>query len=132
MDYTGRTLPTFDEKDRSLFGIKDAKRRADRQQALLLPRLKMVLDASLDLIRDIYRINTFDDSTIIKRPAHRRNARRTSEYPDAYLGLGPKRNDQPKSYLKPDGEPARFAYFGLKLSLDKDGLRPSLVVSRPP
>ena len=47
----------FDEQDSSLFLVDDARLRADALKHSVLPRLRVVMNSAIALIREIYGIS---------------------------------------------------------------------------
>lgn len=131
-DAGGVELPIFTAQDQALFDIKDNKKRASLLQEVLLPKLHVLLDLACNEIRNVYKIDPFENSSVVHRPAPRKDTKSPVRYPDAYLGLGLIRDKEDLTYKKPDGTPAKFGYFHLRFQvIPEEGMCPILQVSRP-
>ena len=63
---------SFDEQDANLFLVDDARLRADALKHSVLPRLRVVINTAISLVRDIYEIEALDDSIVSAYPNFRK------------------------------------------------------------
>jgi hypothetical protein len=116
---------SFDDEDKNLFQVPDARLRAEALQHSILPRLHAVLNESIALAREIYDVEALDDSIISYYPHFRPNRTRELNhlYEDAFCGLGGKRiKDKWLGVERKDGKPVQIVPFRLGFSISKDGL----------
>ncbi|MBW4651884.1 MAG: HNH endonuclease [Kaiparowitsia implicata GSE-PSE-MK54-09C] len=73
--------------EQSLFAIKDTRKRADQLQELLVPKLKILLNYTCDLIREAYGSDSLLACRITTTPAHRTEAKNTKAFEAATAGL---------------------------------------------
>ena len=116
---------SFDEEDKNLFQVPDARLRAEALQHSILPRLHAVLNESIALIREIYGLEALEDSIVSYYPHFRPNRTRELEhlYENAFYGLGGKRvKNKWYGVSRKDGKPVQILPFRLAFSLAEDGL----------
>ena len=115
----------FDESDRNLFQVDDPRLRADALKHSILPRLHVVLNECISLIRQIYGIEVFDDSTISFFPHFRmkRGGELKHLYQEAFVSLSGKTTKEKWHGLeRKDNNPVHMVPFRLGLSLSEKGL----------
>ncbi|WP_295455657.1 HNH endonuclease [uncultured Thiodictyon sp.] len=114
----------FDESDRNLFQVDDARLRADALKHSILPRLHAVMNECVSAIRRIYDIEVLDDSIVSYYPHFRPKRERelTLLYDSSYVALGGKRLPRWAGVKRKDGKPVKFLPFRLGLILTEDGL----------
>lgn len=83
------TSPFIGPQEQALFLIEDTRQKADQLQAVLVPKLELILDTAQDQIRDIYGKDALPQSLfrIFKSPAHRKQAKTTANFQEASVGL---------------------------------------------
>ena len=115
---------SFDEEDKNLFQVPDARLRAEALQHSILPRLHAVLNESIALIREIYGLEALEDSIVSYYPHFR--TKRTKElellYPHAFVGLGGKREKGKwNGVARKDGKPVQFLPFRFGFLISEQG-----------
>lgn len=114
----------FDEQDANLFLVEDARLRADALKHSVLPRLRVVMNAAISLIREIYGVEALDDSIVSVYPNFR--SRRDNElklvYEEAFVGLGGKRIAMWPGFSRKDGKPVKILPFRFAFVLTRDGV----------
>jgi hypothetical protein len=73
--------------EQSLFAIEDTRKRADQLQELLVPKLKILINHTCDLIHEVYGSDTLLACRITTTPAHRTEAKNTKAFETATAGL---------------------------------------------
>ena len=116
---------SFDDQDKNLFQVPDARLRADALKHSILPRLHALLNESIALIREIYGLEALEDSRVSYFPHFR--SKRTQElehlYDNAFVGLGGKgTKDKWHGVARKDGKPAQILPFRLAFTLSEEGL----------
>lgn len=117
---------SFDEQDRNLFQVPDARLRADALKHSVLPRLHALLNEAIASIREVYGLEALKDNTVSYYPQFR--PKRTCElellYDHAFVGLAGKRiKNKWFGFARKDGKPVQFLPFRLGISLAEAGLR---------
>lgn len=109
---------TFDEQDANLFLVEDARLRADALKHSVLPRLRVVMNSAISLIRDIYGIDVLEDSIVSVYPNFRqkRDNELLVKYEQVFVGLGGQRKAKWPGFSRKDGKvvqilPFRFAFI---------------------
>lgn len=115
----------FDENDKNLFQVDDARLRADALKHSILPRLHIVMNECISEIRRVYNVEVLDDSIVSFYPHFRQ--KRENElyllYEAAYVGLGGKRvKGKWFGVERKDEKPVQIVPFRLGLQLTQDGL----------
>jgi hypothetical protein len=107
----------FDEQDANLFLVDDARLRADALKHSVLPRLRLMMNAAIGLIRDIYGIEALEDSIVSVYPNFRqkRDNELLVKYEEVFVGLGGQRKAKWPGFSRKDGKlvqilPFRFAF----------------------
>ncbi|MGH7961424.1 MAG: hypothetical protein ACRERD_06300 [Candidatus Binatia bacterium] len=116
---------TFDEQDRNLFQVPDARLRADALKHSLLPRLHLVLNEGIATIRQVYGVEALDDSIVSFYPHFRQKRERELEhlYENAFVGLGGKRvRNKWHGVARKDGKPVQILPFRFALYLSEEGV----------
>ncbi len=116
---------SFDESDKNLFQVDDAPLRADALRHSILPRLQVVMNDCISVIRHVYGIEVLDDSIISYYPHFRQKRDNDLDllYESAYVGLGGKRvKDKWFGVERKDKKPVQIVPFRLGLQLTQDGL----------
>jgi 5-methylcytosine-specific restriction endonuclease McrA len=116
---------SFDESDRNLFQVDDPRLRADALKHSILPRLHVLHNECVSLIKQVYDIDAFDDSIVSFFPHFR--VKRQQElkllYNEAFVSLGGKRTkDKWHGVERTDGKPAQILPFRFALFLSANGL----------
>lgn len=115
----------FDESDRNLFQVDDPRLRADALKHSILPRLQIVQNECISMIRQIYGVEAFDDSIVSFFPQFRIKRGRELKYlyEEAFVGLAGKRSKWLWHGLeRRDHKPVQFLPFRFGLSLSEMGL----------
>ena len=115
----------FDESDRNLFQVDDPRLRADALKHSILPRLHIVLNECISLIRQIYGVEAFDDSSVSFFPHFRMKRERELKllYQHAFVGLAGKRSEGKwHGLVRKDHKPVQFLPFRFGLLLSENGL----------
>jgi hypothetical protein len=124
-------FPRISKSDMVLFRIKDTRKRAESLLKTVVPKIKPLHDAAIEIIEAFYECDPFASSTVTIRPAFRPDAVKVQSYPDVFVGLATRRDLGGSPTLrKPNGEPAEYAYFKLLIQVHEQGIRPVLTVSR--
>jgi hypothetical protein len=116
---TESIYPVFDETDRGLFQIKDARNRADTLQERIVPKLKSLVEIARDLVYQAHGFDPLEDSQNTTSPAHNKNAVKTKVFTSAYAGFVPRQRE------------GKYFYLRLILTLDDGGLMTMLHAERP-
>lgn len=115
---------SFDEQDANLFLVEDAQLRADALKHSVLPRLRVMMNEAISLIREIYGIEALEDSIVSVYPNFR--PKRASElkvlYDVASVGLGGKRSPQWPGFSRQDKKPVKILPFRFAFSLTEEGI----------
>src|SRR5947209_5574738 len=77
----------FEPRDADIFRIPDVKTRLATLQGYFFPRLKVVRQHALELVREIYGAEALAAVTDAQRPAHRTKALENIDYGEVYVGL---------------------------------------------
>lgn len=124
MDIKSLTDISFDEQDANLFLVDDARLRADALKHSVLPRLRVVMNVAISLIREIYEIEVLEDSIVSVYPNFRQ--KRENElrlhYDSAFVGLGGQRKAKWPGFSRKDGKPVQILPFRFAFKLTQDGL----------
>src|SRR6266508_3167790 len=116
---------TFDEQDRNLFQVPDARLRADALKHSLLPRLHLVLNECVATIRHVYGVEALDDSIVTLYPHFRQKREQELEllYENAVVGLGGERvKNKWHGVVRKDGKPVQILPFRFAIYLSEGGL----------
>jgi hypothetical protein len=115
---------TFDEQDANLFLVDDARLRADALKHSVLPRLRVVMNAAIALIRDIYNIEVLEDSIVSVFPNFRqkRNRELLIKYEQVFVGLGGQRKAKWPGFSRKDGKAVQILPFRFAFLLGQDGV----------
>lgn len=116
---------TFDDQDRNLFQVPDARLRADALKHSLLPRLHAILNEAIASIRCVYGIEALDDSIVSFYPHFRQKRERELAhlYENAYVGLGGRRTKNKwHGVARKDGKPVQVLPFRFAFFLSEEGL----------
>lgn len=115
----------FDESDRNLFQVDDARLRADALRHSILPRLHVLMNQCLAIIRDVYRIEALNDSRVSFYPQFRtkRKIELSHLYDFAYVGLGGySRKKGWTGVQRKDTKPVQLLPFRYGLQIGEKGL----------
>lgn len=115
----------FDESDQNLFQVDEPRLRAEAIQYSILPRLRRILDEGSSLIRDIYGIETFDDSIVSYSPHFRKKRKNELAllYPAAHTCFGGKRTSHKWFGMeRKDKKPIHIVPFTYGFMLSEKGL----------
>lgn len=115
---------SFDDQDANLFLVDDVRLRADALKQSILPRLSVVLNSAIALIREVYGIEALDDSIISVFPNFRQKRDRELKilYESAFVGLGGQRKAKWPGFSRQDGKPVQILPFRLAFELRIDGV----------
>lgn len=115
---------TFDEQDANLFLVEDAQLRADALKHSVLPRLQIVMNEAIALVRDIYGVEALDDSIVSKYPNFRtgRASNIGFQYDSAFVGLGGQRKAKWPGFSRKDGKEVQILPFRFALMLTQNGI----------
>ncbi|MEG4987682.1 HNH endonuclease [Microcoleus sp. BR0-C5] len=80
-------LPLIGSAEQYLFSIEDNRERADKLKELLVPKLKILIEQTCNLIEQIYGTDVLSDCRITTTPAHRPGAKKTKPVEIATAGL---------------------------------------------
>ena len=123
----------FDLDDRNLFEIDNIELRADAIKHSILPKLELITNHTISLINEIYGINLFDFSTVLKFPAFRkvRHTEFKIDYDRVEAGIGGKRvNDIWRGVKTKKKEIPSILPFSLTYSVGNYGLNFMLLTNR--
>jgi len=116
----------FDEQDTNLFLVDDARLRADALKHSVLPRLRVVMNSAIALIREVYRIDVLEDSIVSVFPNFREKRYKDNElrlkYESVFVGLGGQRKARWTGLSRRDGKPVQILPFRFAFMLTEDGL----------
>jgi hypothetical protein len=115
----------FDESYKNLFQVDDPRLRADALKHSVVPRLRVVLNECISLIKRVYAIEVLNDSRISCFPHFRqkRENELTHLYESAYASLGGKQDKGRWSgFNRKDGKVVQLLPFRYGLELSEDGL----------
>lgn len=117
---------SFDDQDANLFLVDDARLRADALKHSVLPRLRVVMNSAISLIRDIYGIEVLDDSIISVFPNFREKRYKDNElthkYDSVFVGLGGQRKAKWPGFSRKDGKPVQILPFRFAFVLTQNGV----------
>lgn len=117
---------TFDEQDTNLFLVDDARLRADALKHSVLPRLRVVMNSAIALIREVYGIDVLDDSIVSVSPNFREKRYKDNEltvqYDSVFVGLGGQRKAKWPGFSRKDIKPLRILPFRFAFMLTEDGV----------
>lgn len=115
---------SFDEQDANPFLVEDAQLRADALKHSVLPRLRVMMNEAISLIREIYGIEALEDSIVSVYPNFR--PQRENElkllYDAAFVGLGGKRKPQWPGFSRKDKKPVQILPFRFAFALTEEGI----------
>ncbi|WP_162909393.1 HNH endonuclease [Aggregatilinea lenta] len=114
----------FDEDDQSLFVIDDFQLKADAIRQSILPRMHIVINHAIAMIREIYAINIFEDSHVTQSPNFRRGRKQefALDYTWATVGLSGKRaKGLWDGFERKDGSSVQVLPFLYEFGLTPDG-----------
>lgn len=117
---------SFDESDRNLFQVDDARLRSEAFKHSLVPRLRALLNECIALANRVYDLDALEDSRVAWFPQSRekRVAELTLLYESAFAGLGGKQGKQKwLGFSRKDGKPVQLLPFRYGLLLEKSGLQ---------
>jgi len=80
-------LPLIGSAEQYLFSVEDNRERADKLKELLIPKLKILIEHTCNLIDQIYGTDVLSDCRITTTPAHRSRAKKTKSVERATAGL---------------------------------------------
>lgn len=114
----------FDEQDINLFLVEDARLRADALKHSVIPRLRLVMNSAIALVREIYGIEALDDSIVSVFPNFRtkRDRELALRYDSAFVGLGGQRKAKWPGFARKNGNPVQILPFRLAFVMTEDGL----------
>lgn len=116
---------TFDESDKNLFQVDDARLRADALRHSLLPRLHFLMNECITKIREIYNVEVLEDSIVTYYPHFRQKRERELEllYGAAFVGLSGRRTKNKwHGFKRNDGKEVQIVPFRFGLYLSEEGL----------
>lgn len=117
---------TFDEQDSNLFLVDDARLRADALKNSILPRLRVVMNSAIALIREVYGVEVLDDSIVSVFPNFREKRYKDNElmhkYDSIFVGLGGQRKKKWPGFLRTDGKPVQILPFRFAFVVQKEGI----------
>lgn len=120
---------TFDESDKNLFQVDDARLRADALKHSLLPRLHFLMNECIVTVRQVYHVEVLEDSIVSYSPHFRQKRERELDYlyEAAYVGLGGRRTKNKwYGFERNDGKEVQIVPFRFGLYLSEEGLNLSL------
>ena len=115
----------FDESDKNLFQVDDARLRGDALRHSILPRLHVVLNDCIYLIKRGYDIEALEHSRVSHYPQFRIKRKEDLRhlYDAAYVGLGGKQvKGKWVGVERKDRKPAQLLPFRYGLQLTEDGM----------
>ena len=116
----------FDEQDSNLFLVDDARLRADALKHSVLPRLRVVLNTAIALVREIYGIEALEDSIVSVFPNFRekryKDNQLTYRYSSAFVGLGGQRKPKWPGFSRKDGKVVKILPFRFAFVLEENGV----------
>jgi 5-methylcytosine-specific restriction endonuclease McrA len=115
----------FDDSDKNIFQVDDARLRADALKHSILPRLHIILNECIALIKEVYDVEALEDSIISQYPNFRQDRDRELSllYEAAYISLGGKRvKEKWFGIERKDGKPVQIVPFRLGFQLTQEGL----------
>lgn len=117
---------SFDKDDSLLFAYSDdLLLKAKAIQNSILPKLQVLLQESVSLIRKIYEIEIYDeDSTLSKYPSFRENRENElkANYENAFVGICGNRLPIWKSIKRTDKKPVKILPIRYGFELNPNGL----------
>lgn len=115
----------FDESDKNIFQVDEARLRADALKHSVLPRLHLILNDCIALIKAVYDVEVLDDSIVSQYPNFRQSRKQELRllYETAYVGLGGKRvKEKWHGLQRKDSKPVQILPFRLGIQLAQEGL----------
>jgi 5-methylcytosine-specific restriction endonuclease McrA len=117
---------TFDEQDANLFLVDDARLRADALKHSVLPRLRVVMNSAIALMREVYGIEVLDDSIVSVFPNFREKRYKdnelTHQYDSVFVGLGGQRKAKWPGFSRKDRKPVQILPFRFAFMLTEEGV----------
>lgn len=117
----------FDEEDKHLFLIEDLDLKAKAIRNSILPRLVLIIEELISKIIEIYIVDFYSDSSIVKSPNFRNGTNRTNlrvDYSYAIAGFsGVRKKNKWHAVKKNSQEVASVIPIRLELILDYNGIR---------
>ena len=116
---------SFDESYKNLFQVDDPRLRADALKHSILPRLHLVLNDCIYMIKRVYDIEALEDSRVSDYPSFRSKRETELEhlYEAAYVGLsGKQMKGKWHGVERKDGKPVQLLPFRYGLQLTEEGL----------
>jgi hypothetical protein len=110
----------FEIKDAEIFKILDLKTRLDTLQNYFFPRFDRLLLDTVDLVQEIYKLDPFEDMTIIRTPSHRKDAKKNIDTVICATGLAPKRYIHEYAF-RDDGSRHKVGPSQLKFEITPSG-----------
>ena len=121
---------TFDEQDANLFLVDNASLRADALKHSVLPRLRVVMNSAIALIREVYGIEVLDDSIVSVFPNFREKRYNDKDlkhkYDSVFVGIGGQRKTKWPGFSRKDGKPVQILPFRFAFMLEENGVFPLL------
>lgn len=115
----------FDDQDKNLFQVADARLRADALRHSLLPRMHVVLKEACARIGQVYGVDVFEDSIVSSYPHFRKKRDRELEllYEQAFVGLGGRRaKEKWHGFTRKDGKLVQVVPFRFAFLLSEEGM----------
>lgn len=114
----------FDEQDSHLFLVEDAQLRADALKHSVLPRLQVVMNEAISVIREIYDVEALEDSIVSTYPNFRtkRSIDIKIYYDSVFVGLGGQRKPQWSGFSRKDGKTVQILPFRFAFVLTQHGV----------
>jgi hypothetical protein len=115
---------SFDEQDANLFLVDDAQLRADALKHSVLPRLRVMMNEAVSLIREIYGVEALEDSIVSVYPNFRPKRENDLKvlYDSAFVGLGGKRKPQWPGFSRKDKKPVQILPFRAAFMVTEEGV----------
>lgn len=117
---------SFDENDLNLFQVDNPRLRADALRHSVLPKLLVVLNGCLTMIRNVYGVEALDDSIVSQSPNFRtrRNTELKLLYSWTAVGLGGKgAKGKWSGFSRKDGKPVQALPFLYQIVIEEDGMK---------
>lgn len=111
----------FEIQDQEIFKIPDISTKLGTLQNYFFPRLEVLLKESLREVEKIYRINPYENMSIIYRPNHRKDAISNMDFGSVFIGISGKRYQQKLIFKRKSGKYASIHCSSLIYEIDSDG-----------
>lgn len=120
----------FDKDDQNLFQIDDLRLKADAIRYSVLPKLYLLLNQTILLIKQVYDIEVLEDSHIAQSPNFRLTRSNALKVDYRWAGValtGKRTREKWYGFARKDSKPVQIVPFEYRIVLREEGLSFNLV-----